>query len=179
MAGRGRPEKYPDGESLSRAVDAYFASISYQEPVVVATPTGEVTEQGEIKWTRRMLTQPGEAPGVPGKPVLETKWLRPPGLAGLCLYLGISRDTWARYGKKADRKEIVERARLRMEDYWGGRLDGKGANGARFALQNNFGWDGAWRERREVSLDQETRKAMSVEQVLRRESKEDGGDYEY
>lgn len=175
----GRPAKYETAEELEVAVEAYFASISYQEPAVVSTPTGEVDEKGRIIWTSKMLTEPPERPGGVGKPKTVTKWLTPPGAAGLCLSLGISRDTLWRYGKKAGFRDVVERARCRCEEYWGGALRGKSANGAKFALTNCFGWSGQWKDRQEVGLDEPTRKAMSVEQFLRKEEKKGGEPYEY
>lgn len=174
-----RPMKFETAEELERAVEAYFASISYQEPAVVATPTGEVDEKGRIQWKTKMLTECTGDPGAIGKPVTVTKWLKPPNVAGLCLYLGISRDTWWRYAKKPEFRDTAERARLRMEDYWAGKLETKASKGAAFALENCFGWKGNWKSRQEIGADEPTRKAMSVEQFLRKESRKDGGAYEY
>lgn len=171
----GRPMKYGTPEELERAAEAYFAAISYQEPAVVSTPTGEVDEKGRVQWKTRMLYEPGGVVGIPGKPVTVTKWLQKPGVAGLCLHLGISRDTWWRYAQKPGYRDVAERARLRMEDYWYNRLDTKAARGAAFALENCFGWRGDWKSRQEVGADPETRKAMSVEQFLRKAAK-NGGD---
>lgn len=168
--------KYTQAEELEQAVNAYFDAISYQEPAVVATPTGEVDEEGRIQWKTRLLYEPGREVGMPGRPVTVTKWLRPPGVAGLCLHLGISRDTWARYAKKPAYRDVVETARFRIEDYWVSKLDSKNDRGAKFALTNHFGWSGEWRDRQEGGVDEQTRKAMSVEQFLRKEARtEDGG----
>lgn len=179
MADRGRPRKYQTPEELERAVDAYFAAISYQEPAVVATPTGEVDEKGRVQWKTRMLREPGAEPGQVGRPVTVTKWLKPPGVAGLCLALGISRDTWWRYAKRPGYRDVAERARLRMEEYWTGRLETRAARGAAFALVNAFGWSGTWKNRQEADRDGEGQKAGSVEEFLRREARKDGGEYVY
>ena len=179
VSGMARPMKFETPEELERAVEAYFKAISYREPAVVATPTGEVDGKGRVQWKTKLLTEPPEEPGGIGKPVTVTKWLRPPGVAGLCLHLGISRDTWARYAKKPAFREIAERARFRIEDYWVSRLDSKSDRGAKFALSNNFGWSGEWRERRESGDGGDARKDMSVEAFLRREAAKDGGDYAY
>lgn len=159
MAGRKR--KYSTPAQLEKAVNGYFAAISYQEPAVVATPTGEVDEDGRIKWRTKLLHEPGEQVGMQGKPVTVTKWLTPPNMAGLCLHLGISRETWSNYGQDKTLKPVVERARARMEDYWCSRLDGKGANGAKFALSSCYGWT----ERHEVGLDKPTRNVMAGQQI--------------
>lgn len=138
MAGRKR--KYNTARSLERAVDGYFAAISYQVPAVVSTPTGEVGEDGSVKWRAVLLREKTDRPGVRGEPIATTKWLRPPSMAGLMLHLGISRETWSSYGGLEDYREVVQRARARMEDYWTSRLEGKGAQGARFALSSCYGW---------------------------------------
>lgn len=138
MAGRKR--KYGTAAALERAVNAYFATISYEVPAVVKTPTGEVDEKGGVKWKTILLKEKTKDPGVEGKPIVTTKWLRPPSMAGLMLHLGISKDTWSNYAGLDGYKDVVERARARMEDYWTTRLDGKGARGAKFALSCCYGW---------------------------------------
>lgn len=157
----GRKPKYATAKALEQAVDAYFASISYQEPAVVATPTGEVDEQGRIKYKTMMLTRGHGDLSSPkrGEPVTVTKWLRPPSMAGLCLHLGISKETWSNYAGQEKLRAVVERTRARMEDYWTERLDGKGANGARFALSSCYGWSG---EKREVELGPRAEKAVGA-----------------
>lgn len=175
----GRPLKYETPVELERAVKAYFDAISYREPAVVATPTGEVDEKGRIQWKTILLTEPAETMGGIGKPVTVIKWLKPPTVAGLCLHLGISRDTWWRYAKKTGFRDVAEHARLRMEDYWAGKLESKANKGAAFALENGFGWKGDWKSRQEVGADGETRKAMSVEAFLRKEARGSNGEAEY
>ncbi len=138
MAGRNR--KYKTAKALEKAVDAYFAAISYEAPAVVSEPTGEVGEDGGVKWKTVMLLERTNDPGVGGAPITVTKWLRPPSMAGLMLHLGITRETWSSYGGLEDYSVVVERARARMEDYWASRLDGKGARGAKFALSCCYGW---------------------------------------
>ena len=138
MAGRKR--KYGTAAALERAVNAYFAAISYEIPAVVKTPTGEVDEKGGIKWKTILLKEKTKDPGVGGEPITTTKWLRPPSMAGLMLHLGISKETWSAYAGLDGYKDVVERARAKMEDYWITRLDGKGAQGAKFALSCCYGW---------------------------------------
>lgn len=138
MAGRKR--KYGTAAALGRAVDAYFSAISYEIPAVVSTPTGEVGEDGKVKWKTILLKEKTSDTGVGGKPIAVTKWLRPPSMAGLMLHLGISRETWSSYAGLDGYKDVVERARARMEDYWTTRLAGKGAQGAKFALSSCYGW---------------------------------------
>lgn len=131
MAGRKR--KYT-AKGFEKAVESYFAGISYEEPAVVAAPTGEVDEKGQVKWAMRLVT------GADGKPLSVRRWLKAPSMAGLRLALGISKESWSNYGEYPETRETVERARAIMEDYWNSRLDGKGSNGAKFALSACYGW---------------------------------------
>lgn len=148
MGRKGRKRKYGTAAALDRAVAAYFASISYEIPAVVKTTTGEIDEKGGLKWETILLKEKTKDPGVGGEPVTVTKWLRPPSMAGLMLYLGISRETWSNYAGLDGYKDVVERARARMEDYWTTLLAGKRARGAKFALTCCYGWreDGDGRE---------------------------------
>lgn len=152
----GRKRKYGTAKSLEKAVDAYFAAISYEVPAVVATPTGEVDQDGRVKWKTVLLREKTDDPGVGGKPITETKWIRPPSMAGLMLHLGVSKETWSGYSRLDGYKDVVERARARMEDYWASRLDGKGARGAKFALNCCYGWreggDGSGEREWEVQI---------------------------
>lgn len=125
----GRKKKYETAKAFERAVEKYFASITYNVKAVVKEPTGEMGRNDRLKLTARTLPE-----------VTETKWLRPPSMAGLMLHLGISKETWRKYGELDGYREVVERARARMEDYWITRLSGKGAQGAKFALSCCYGW---------------------------------------
>ena len=136
----GRKRKYGTAAALERAVNAYFAAISYEIPTVVKIPTGNVDGSGKAERKTVLLKEKTKEPGVYGKPISTTKWLRPPSMAGLMLHLGISRETWSTYAGLDEYKDVVERARARMEDYWITRLDGKGAQGAKFALACCYGW---------------------------------------
>ena len=106
----GRPKKLTP-EQLRRGVEAYFASISYLEPVEIEEPviletdpeTGAITYQrddyGHIMFRRRPVTDAG------GKQLMRLKYIEPPGDFGLCNFLKISRDTWERYGSAVERLE--------------------------------------------------------------------------
>lgn len=182
--GPGAPKKYKTAKSLREGVDAYLDSICYQKPVIVDTPTGEVDEHGNVKMVRRMLR---EGAANEGRPITVTEWIEKPQLAMLCLRLGISKETWRQYSKDEKLGPVVEYAMLRMESYWVGRLDGKGAHGARFVLENNFGHSGNWKSKQEVELGERAsktvaaavpmkeRKAM-LEQLMREFAAEGGDD---
>lgn len=133
----GRHKTYRSAKALEEAVDAYFASISYPEPVLVTTPTGELDDQGRPKFAHRMLTDKLDGTG---KPVTVTRYMTPPSMAGLCRALKISKQTWSKYGGDEKLGPVVEDARGRMEAYWVSLLPGKGAQGAKFALTCCYGW---------------------------------------
>ena len=92
---------------------------------------------------------------------------RAPSVAGLCLSLGISRSTWYSYADDADMAEVVDGARLVMEDYWTNQLAGKFANGAKFALGAGFGWNGRgrWSERDQEEAEGDTGGVVEIPAV--------------
>jgi len=145
----GRPKKYPTAQALERAIEGYFASISYRKPVIITTPTGEVDEKGRIKHTTRMLT---EGPDGMGKPRTVVKYVEEPTLSGLCLYLGVSRSTWAGWlhpvgegetetSVQAAMRQVAEAAKGRIEARLEELLTSrKHVQGIIFNLKNNYGW---------------------------------------
>lgn len=156
MAAIGRPRKYQSAKALKKAVDAYWDSISYKIPAVVSTPTGEVDEKGNVKYVTRMLT---EQTGGLGAPKTVVKYLEPPSVAALCLYLGISRSTWSAYRADEELGQVVVYWDARYEAYLVDRLEtGKHIAGVIFNLEHNFGW----KHRQEIGMDRETRRAVSA-----------------
>lgn len=111
----GRPRKLSPDE-LRRGVEAYFASISYLEPVTreeyiilgVDETTGAVRFQLDDMGHRAVRQAP--VTGADGKPLMRTVYVQPPGDYGLCNYLKISRDTWDRYGKALEQLEADKRS---------------------------------------------------------------------
>ena len=162
----GRPKKYT-AAGFQRACEAYFNSISYLEPrmkpVVKRDDHGFpiLDKYGHQQIRYEQITT------ADGKPAFETCWTEPPSLTGLCLYLGIDRATFSRYGTyDPDNPEeserfcnTVTRARGRVEAYLESRLEDKSAaRGAIFNLQQNFGW----KERKEVELGAGAQKAVAA-----------------
>lgn len=70
------------------------------------------------------------------------EWKKPPSVAGLCLKLGITRQTLINYATGDDQAMafVAQSAKLVIEDFWSSQLAGKFANGAKFALGSGFGW---------------------------------------
>lgn len=118
--GVGRPRTYKTAKALRKAVEEYFNGISYER----------------------------EAAGAPAGMKVRV-WVKAPSMAGLYLHLGIGKSTWAEYGDDDKLGPVVEYARMMMEDFWSGQLNGKFANGAKFALSACYGW----REKVDVSGD--------------------------
>lgn len=161
----GRQKQYTAAK-LEKACEAYFNSISYQEPVMKKVPDTDergipkLDDKGHILYRFEQITT------ADGKPAFETCWIEPPGIVALCLYLGIHRSTFDRYGslpgndEESERfRNTVSRARGRVEAYLAAQLENKSAaRGAIFNLQQNFGW----KDRKEISLDEGTRKAMTA-----------------
>ena len=122
----GREKKYRTPASLSKAIDRYLSAVCYERPVM--SLEGEKSKPVFLK---------------NGEPAIETVYLSPVSVSGLCVELGISRQTWASYGKDPVFASLVEGYRLRSEVYWEHQLTtgtGKGVQGASFALKANFGW---------------------------------------
>ena len=69
-------------------------------------------------------------------------------ITGLCLALRINKDTFYEYGKKEGYKEIVDLARLKVENSYELSLRKYGRTGDIFALKN-FGW----RDQQEITAE--------------------------
>ncbi len=137
--GAGRPRTYKTAKALRKAVKEYFNNISYErEPV-----------------------------GAPEGMKIRA-WVRAPSMAGLYIHLGIGKSTWADYGADDKLGPVVEYARMMMEDFWAGELNGKFANGAKFALSANYGWT----EKQEVEMGPRAQRAVAAANITTAEREE-------
>jgi len=124
MAGRkGRSgiRKFTSPESMQEAIDKYFEDCA-------GTPLTD--DDGKLLFNRF-----GEPIIIGAKPLTVT---------GLAIALGFTtRQALLDYQGRGEYKEIVEAAKLKIENYAESRLyDKDGWNGAKFNLQNNFRhWD--------------------------------------
>ena len=127
-------------QELAEAVDKYFDSIRVVRPLILAEiayqeqPDGTFSvELDAFGHPKKKFVRPVAADGTPAT---EELWIKKPSMAGLCLFLGIHRSTWAEYGKKKAYADTVERARGRVEDFLAGKvLEKSSAAGARQADQ--------------------------------------------
>lgn len=164
-----REAKYTAVE-LEERIEEYFRRCRRTQPVTETVPLTEVLEGGE----RRVVTDDRGRPVLlernvtsdAGEVMRSSDYLIPPTITGLCLFLGISRDTWSKYSKDKSRSGVCERAKLQVETYLQHRLlEKESARGAQFALEHNFGW----KERKEISADPETQKVITAAGMSTRE----------
>lgn len=119
-ASRGAPRKYKSVKAMEKAIDAYFESCE-GEPLMDANGN-PVRDKN----------------GVPIR--INT---HPPTVTGLALALGFTgRQALIDYQGRPEFTDTVTRAKARCEAYAEERLyDRDGANGAKFSLGCNFGWN--------------------------------------
>lgn len=125
----GRPKKYT-ARTLAKAVERYFAEISYTMPL-----------RGE---DGRPLRN-----GL-GDEISVQRYAAAPSITALCLRLGIDRGTWASYARAPETAEICREAKTKVEAFLEQELvtRDKNVQGVIFSLQNNYGWK--QKEQREV-----------------------------
>ena len=179
----GRKREWTAKE-LEKQVNAYFDSITAEQPKQVLVPVMEEDEEGRkvpVKDSKgHNLYEYKTITAKNGKEAVEILWLQPPGIIDLCLFLGIHRSTFFRWcalyetkkeGELTKEEEklcnIATRARGRIESYLTARSEDRDAQrGVLANLEANFGW----KRRKEVGLDEQTRQTVS-EVVLTTEEK--------
>ena len=131
----GRPKKYTRAQ-LREAVDNWIASITRVVPVTEKVDTGERNAHGRpIYREEPVINRLGEQ-------VTRVEYIEPPRIGDLTKRLGISRSTWAEYGKDPKLAGIVEEVSERIRDYLDRELltrPGKDLRGVEFALSANYG----------------------------------------
>ena len=138
----GAPKKIPSASALRKAIDAYFAGITYIEPLTDAYDTGQRTAKGRPILEMRTICNSS------GEPIMVTRYAVPPSRQGICLALGISKDTWENYRDQKKSHiypgfyEVCAEAELRIEAYLTAELNARKGDvkGIIFNLQNNYGW---------------------------------------
>lgn len=91
---------------------------------------------------------------------------RPYTISGLALYIGLSTETLRRYEKEygdTEFADIIKRAKQTVEVYTAEAIfDNKKFQGAKFNLQNNFGWT----DKQDTNLSGEVTEIVKLEDVL-------------
>ena len=115
----GAPRKWKSVSAMQKAIDAYFEKCE-GEPLVI---------DGVVQCDKH------------GFPI--TINAKPPTITGLALALGFTgRQALLDYQARPEFTDTVTRAKARCEEYAEMRLyDKDGANGAKFSLGCNFGWN--------------------------------------
>ncbi len=135
----GRRLKYESPVQLSKAVTAYFNNICYELPCT-------------------------DSQGLPlcnleGEPIVLVKYIVPPSIQELCIFLSIDTTTWENYAHRDKYADICRDAKLKIEAYLTGELNTRDRpQGIMFNLENNFDW----KRKKEVELGEGTRKAMAI-----------------
>jgi len=118
----GRPPKYKTVEEMSDKIDDYFNSIT--------TTKDKLDEAGNPEYDNA------------GNEIRIVEYFIPPSILGMCLYLGIDRDTLNEvYYKKEEFVGTIKRAKAKVEQYLADQLNRTTqVAGIIFNLKNNFGW---------------------------------------
>lgn len=145
MGKEGRPRKYQTAAALRRAVEGYFHSISYRREVIIFRREIVREEGKDVIQETPVICRDAD-----GEPMMETVWREEPSKAALCLYLGISRDTWAEYAKDEKKRAVTEWVDAQMLARLEAQLNTRNSvQGVIFNLKANYGW----REKLEITQD--------------------------
>lgn len=94
------------------------------------------------------------------------KHRKPYTISGLALYIGLSTETLRRYEKEygdTEYADIIKRAKQTVEVYTAeATFDNKRFQGAKFNLQNNFGWS----DKQDTNISGEISEIVKLEDVL-------------
>lgn len=155
----GRCKKIKSAKALEAEIDGYFRSITYEQVLTELYDTGERTNKGKPIMAERELCD------MDGKPIKVTRYAVAPTRQGICLALGISKDTWENYrdAMQADTypgfADVCARAELRIEAYLAEEVTQRrgNVNGIVFNLQNNYGW----REKKDITVHDSVEKYLT------------------
>jgi hypothetical protein len=121
----GRPLLYEDPKEMEKKIEEYFQECDERE-------VEEITKKGEVVSVRKQ---------------------RPYTVSGLCLHLGIDRNTLLLYEKRKEFIGTITRAKLKIEnDVVEGGMEGRyDSKIVQFNLTNNF--SDVWRDKKEVDVN--------------------------
>lgn len=137
----GRPPYFESAEEMQKLIDAYFEECD-GKPFLDKDGNPVRNRDGKIIKDDR----------------------RPYTVTGLALALGFtSRQALLNYEGKEEFVDTITRAKARVERYSEERLyDNNGANGAKFALANNFR---GWTEKQQIDSNINAKQEIRVELV--------------
>lgn len=156
-----RKKKYT-ARQLKKKCEEYFDSISYLQKATREVFCGELDAYGhKVMELEPIKNQAGDDIEI-------LCWAELPSLTALCLRLGVNRSTWARWAADEELGDVVEWARATVEHAWEQQLPNKNTQGIIFNLTHNFGW----KDRTEISLDEETRNSIKQASMTTEEKEE-------
>lgn len=131
-----RYKKYKTALAFAKKVDEYFNSISRTVIASEMVDTGKCDQKGRPIYEKQPIYNDN------GDEIKIREYIVPPSISSLCLYLGISRQTWDNYSNTEEFLDTATHARARVEAYLESELNSrvKGIEGIKFNLQNNYGW---------------------------------------
>lgn len=133
-----REKKYTP-KQLREAINAYFKSITYTQSAQKLVDTGRVNKNG------MPVLKYEDCVNDLGEVIQERIYAVPPSIEGLCIHLGVSRQTlhnWRSDAKSGEKySDIIDAAKLRIEAYLHEALNKRSkVAGIIFDLQCNYGW---------------------------------------
>jgi hypothetical protein len=145
MALRGRPKTFKNKTELESLIDEF---LDYCKPHPIP---GWVTEAKRLKRTTKYE--------IVQRQVLSKEV--PITINNLCAFMGIHRDTFNDYSHKKQFSDTIKRFKQVCEAYAEDQLYSGNASGAKFSLQNNYGW----RDETEVKHSGEINRNMTDEEL--------------
>lgn len=149
-------EKTYTPDSLEKAVNKYFKSITRIKHVTEKVDSGRRDEKNHVIYEER------EVINRYGKPLEIEEYIIPPTIEDLAAFLGIHRSTWTNYCNDELYFDTTTRARGRIRAYLHRELltrEGKDIRGVMFDLQNNFGFS----DKKQVEIGPGTKKLLAAE----------------
>ena len=98
----GQPRKYKTVEEMKSRIQYYFDSITRDTLKVIKKNIGTEDEPEYIE--EPYLNNAGEQ-------VIYTEFIKQPSVIGMCLFLGIHRDTLCEYEKREDYTDTIREAK--------------------------------------------------------------------
>jgi hypothetical protein len=143
----GRPRKFKTVQELQNAIDYYFDSITITHKVF-DTVVDEEDKDGKVIKSHKepRLNNAREQ-------ITYDEYIERPSILGMCLHMGIHRDTLLEYEALVEYSDTVKAAKSKIEQYVEQQLYRKDqVTGIIFNLKNNFGW----KDKQEIETTGET-----------------------
>lgn len=132
----GRPRKFKSAKELDKAIRYYFDSITKTEPAFESVLVGykDEEEKEPIYEKVPVLNNAGEQ-------ISRTSYFEIPTISGLCLHIGMTRETWRQYETQEEFSYSIKKAKTIIEQYNEEQLYRRDqVTGIIFNLKNNFNW---------------------------------------